>query len=143
MFRTTLLALTAAVTLAGCASESANPGGGSVDVADPAASAAAPAPAASKKPTGGLADGSFTSAAPQIKEQFGTFGGTARVTNTSDKEKTATFTYTIMKGDQQVGTLQGVSNAVGAGTTATVTLLSTDKYVAGPYKVEFQVDAEF
>ena len=134
-----------ALLLTGCAAPapSANPGGGSVNV--PAASAPAGAPA-SKAPAaaGGLADGSFTSTPPTIKDTFGMFGGTARVTNAEgDKEKTATFTYTLFKGAEQVGTAVGVANTIGAGKVATVTLTSTDAYVAGPYRVEFQVDAEF
>lgn len=149
----TLAIVTAGTLLAGCAvEESANPGGGSVDV--PAASAAASqappaaaspkAPAAPQAPAGGLADGSFTSTAPAFKDDgLGSFGGTARVTNTSGSEKTGTFTYTIFKGSEQVGTAVGVANTVGAGVTSTVQLISQDKFAAGPYRVEFQVDAEF
>jgi hypothetical protein len=129
------------LALVGCTpvEESADPGGGSVEI--PASEPAAPsAPAAPD----GLADGSFTSEPPMLKDDgIGGFGGTARVTNTADKELTATFTYTIFKADAQVGSAIGVANAVGAGQTATVQLSSQDPFVEGPYRVEFQVDAEF
>lgn len=100
--------------------------------------------AASPSRRAGLADKSFTSTAPLLKDDgLGDFGGTARVTNASDQEHTATFTYTVFRGSAQVATLQGAANAVAPGKVATVQLISQDKYVAGPYRVEFQVDAEF
>lgn len=145
--------------------------GGSDDqdtVADPVTATAAPtqAPAPAAEPTEaplaeeppaeepapaaeppveleGLEDGSFSSTAPVLADSFGSFAGTSRVTNTSDSEKTATFTYTLFKGGAQVGTAQGVANTVGAGETATVQLISTDPFATGVDKIEFQVDAEF
>jgi len=105
--------------------------------------AAPTAPAVAEPALEGLADGSFTSTAPMLTDSLGSFSGTARVTNTSDTEKTATFTYTLFAGDTQVGTAVGAANMVGAGETATVQLVSTDTFAAGVDKVEFQVDAEF
>ncbi len=92
----------------------------------------------------GLSDGSFTATTPRgLSSQFGTCRATARVTNTSDSEKTAVVTFTVFKGSDQVGTLQGTVNQVGAGDTATVTLLSQNKCPTGSLRYEFQVDAEF
>lgn len=94
--------------------------------------------------SGELADGSFTSTKPRLKNDgLGDFGGTARVTNTSGSEVTGSFTYTLYKNGKELGTASGVANEVGAGKTATVQLVSQDKYVAGVDRVEFQVDAEF
>jgi hypothetical protein len=106
---------------------------------------AAPAPApAEPAPDGDLSDGSFTSEPPQLKDDgLGDFGGTARVTNVSDGEKSALLTYTFFKGGEQVGTAQGSASEVGAGETATVQLVSTDEFVTGVDRIEFQVDGEF
>ncbi len=108
-------------------------------------SAPAPPPPEPEEPTAaGLSDGSFTGTKPRgLRTQFGTCQATARVTNTSDSEKTAVVTYTAFKGGQQVTTLQGTVNQVGAGDTATVTLLSQDPCPSGSLRYEFQVDAEF
>jgi type II secretory pathway pseudopilin PulG len=115
--------------------------------AAPAAPAEPPAPAepAPAAPASGeLQDGSFTSEQPRLKDDgLGDFGGTARVTNTSDSEKSGIFTYTLFKGGDMVGTAQGSASEVGAGETATVQLVSTDEFVAGVDRVEFQVDGEY
>ncbi len=89
-------------------------------------------------------DGSFTSTTPRgLQPQFGTCPATARVTNTTSEEKSGVVTYTLFRGDEQVGTLQGAANAVGAGKTATVQLTSTESCPRGSLRYEFQVDAEF
>lgn len=115
------------------------------------APAAPPSPKAAPPPAdpppaaeSDLSDGDFTSAQPKLTKDFGgSFSGTGRVTNTSDGELTATFTYTLFKGDKEVGTLAGVANEVGAGDTATVQLISQDDFVTGVDRIEFQVDAAF
>ncbi len=103
-----------------------------------------PTPAPEPPTSSGLSDGSFTGTTPRgLKSQFGTCQATARVTNTSSDEKSALVTYTLFRGDEQVGTLQGAANAVGAGETATVQLTSTESCPRGSLRYEFQVDAEF
>ena len=67
----------------------------------------------------------------------------ARVTNTSDEEKTGSFTFTLLQGGEPVGTLQGVANTVGPGDTASVQLVATEACPKGKVTYEFQVDAEF
>jgi hypothetical protein len=104
----------------------------------------APAPAEPASGSGDLSDGSFVSQPPQLKDDgLGDFGGTARVTNVSDSERSAILTYTFFKGGEQVGTAQGSASEVGAGETATVQLVSSDPFVAGVDRVEFQVDGEY
>jgi len=136
------------------------------DISEAARKAAAPAPAASPSPAapaspppsevaeapapapesvgGDTTDGSFTLVGQQIKDDgLGDFGGTARVKNTSDAEKTALITLTVFRGGKQVAALQGAADSVGPGDTATVQLISQDAYLKGPYSsVEFQVSAE-
>jgi hypothetical protein len=70
------------------------------------------------------------------------FGGTARVTYTGDNEEGGTniFTITVFKGAEAVATLQGSANTVKPNSTVSVQLISTDKYVKGPYKYDFQND---
>ena len=144
--------------LAGCS-------GGKGDAAQPAATVtvpgptatatsvmpAAPAPAVTTVPpappptaAAGLSDGSFTATSPTgVKDASGICSGTGRITNTSNSEKTAVVTYTLFKGGEQKATLQGSANAVAAGKTATVQLISTSPCGAGPFTFEFQVDTEF
>lgn len=107
---------------------------------------AAPKPAAPKpaQAAGSLSDGDWTAVAPKLVDDgLGDFGGDARVTNTSGEEKSGSFTFSLFKGGELVGTLIGVASDVGAGETATVSLVSTDKFQSGVDKIEFQVDADF
>jgi hypothetical protein len=139
--------ITAAIERAETAEQKLAEVQGQLDAAeeDPVAPAepAAPEPAEPAS-EGDLSDGSFTSEPPMLKDDgLGDFGGTARVTNISDSEKSALLTYTLFKGGEQVGTAQGSVSEVGAGETATVQLISTDPFVAGVDRVEFQVDGEF
>jgi hypothetical protein len=69
-----------------------------------------------------------------------TYTGSMRVKNENADASTQTFTLTILKNGKSVGALQGSANEVAAGKTVTVQLISTDKYVKGPYTVEFQAD---
>lgn len=104
---------------------------------------AAPAPAA---PAGGtVRDGSFEQVGINLKDDgLGDFGGTIRVKNISDKSvEGAILTITIFKGDAQVGTATGSVQAVGPGETQTVQLISSDPFVTGDLRTEFQVDMEY
>lgn len=73
----------------------------------------------------------------------GDFGGTARITNTNSDTTTATFTFTLARGGKQIATLQGSANAVSAGKTVTVDLISQDKYSTGTYTYDFQTDVSY
>jgi hypothetical protein len=157
--RARLGAAAAALIIAGAVSACGGGGSGTAEPDDmapvPSAVSAPPSPAATTPVTPAapsdsaapepavLSDGSFTSTQPVLSDALGSFGGTGRVTNTSDAEKSGIFTYTLFKAGQQVGSMQGAANAVGAGETATVQLISTDDYADGVDKVEFQVDAEY
>lgn len=70
------------------------------------------------------------------------FGGTARITYTGDDAEGGSniFTITVFTGDEAIATLQGSANTVKPGGTVSVQLISTDKYVKGPYKYDFQND---
>lgn len=71
------------------------------------------------------------------------FSGTAQLRNTADRSRSAVFTLTAFVGTDQVATLLGTVADVGAGQTATSQLLSTDDFVAGPYRFELSVDFSF
>lgn len=154
----TLALLSAA---AGCSTSDATD-----PASSPATSTSAPAPAAPAEPPAnsvppaeattpptappaepeskGLSDGSFTSEEPLVKDSgLDTFGGTARVTNTSDKSRTAILTYTVFLDGKQVATMTGAASDVEAGSTSTVQLISSDPFVKGSHTFEFQVDGEF
>ncbi|MEJ7634315.1 DUF2510 domain-containing protein [Aeromicrobium sp.] len=79
----------------------------------------------------------------KIKDDgLGSLGGTARITYTGDNEDGGTniFTVTLFKGKDAVGSLQGSANTVKPGTAVTVQFISTDEFVKGPYKYDFQND---
>lgn len=122
----------------------------------------------SKQPTSSQSDGGSTSgetrdAPPQVfgskklpqqkgdwrldsvkvnDDGSGSFVGTAQVTYMGhDKEGGNNFfTITLFTGHQQVGVLTGGSIMVLPGRTATVQLVSQDKYKPGPYSYDFQSD---
>jgi hypothetical protein len=74
---------------------------------------------------------------------LGDFGGTARITYTGDDPDGGTniFTVTVFdKGGEFLGAMQGSAQEVKAGGTVSVQLISTDKYVKGPYTYDFQND---
>lgn len=103
-----------------------------------------PPPPAAPPVAAGLKDGSFSATDPILKDTFGSFSGSARVTNTSGKNvQGAILTFTLFKSGAQVGVLQGSAQDVGAGETQTVQLISSDTFVKGVDKFEFQVDTEF
>jgi hypothetical protein len=79
----------------------------------------------------------------QLKDDgLGDFGATARITYTGEDTSGGDniFTITVFKGTRLVGTLNGSANSVMPGTTATVQMISQDKFVGGPYKYDFQND---
>lgn len=79
----------------------------------------------------------------QVKNDgLGDFGGTARITYTGSDSSGGDniFTVTVFKGKNVVATLNGGANTVKPGSTATVQFISSDKYVPGPYKYDFQND---
>jgi hypothetical protein len=73
---------------------------------------------------------------------LGDFGGVARVTYTGDDQDGGDniFTVTVFKHGRDVAVLNGSANTVLPGHTVTVDLISTDKFVQGPYKYDFQND---
>ena len=73
---------------------------------------------------------------------FGDFGGRARITYTGDNAEGAinTFTITVFKGGKDVASLKGSASDVPPGRTITADLISTDKFVSGPYAYDFQKD---
>lgn len=74
-------------------------------------------------------------------EFTGDFAGTGRIRyNGADADAANNFTVTVFKADKQVGVLQGPIQTIAPGQTKTVTFISTDEYVAGPYRLEFQKD---
>lgn len=111
----------------------------------PATSAAAPtapaAPATTAAATGKV-DGDWEMVSFKAEKDFaGNFGGTARIKyNGSDSDASNNFTVTLFKGEEQVGSLLGPLLTIAPGQTKTVQFISTDKYVVGPYTVEFQKD---
>jgi hypothetical protein len=72
----------------------------------------------------------------------GDFGATARVTYTGDNPEGGTnlFTVTVFAGGKDIAVLNGSASSVQPGRTATVQLISSDTFVGGPYKFDFQND---
>lgn len=80
----------------------------------------------------------------QVKDDgVGNIGGIVRVTNTGSVQRTAVFEITFFQSGRIVGTAQGVANAVAAGQTVTVDLVSQDSMVSGTFRYAFQVSAEY
>ncbi|MEV6212719.1 hypothetical protein [Kitasatospora sp. NPDC051914] len=71
---------------------------------------------------------------------LGDFGGRARITYTGDNPDggTNTFTITVFKDGKDVASLLGSASDVPPGGTITADLVSTDKFVPGPYAYDFQ-----
>lgn len=111
--------------------------------APPAVVPDSPSPTPARTSSAPLFDKEFDSEVPILEDQFGNFGGTARVTNTSDRVVSATMTYTLFNKGQQVGTVSAVVNSVGAGQTITAQLFSTSPYMRQVDEVTYQVDASF
>ena len=92
-----------------------------------------------------LQNGDWRLDSMQVKSDgFGGWSATGRVTYTGKDKRGGNnlFTVTLFKGKDVVGTLAGGGNTVAPGSTVTVQFLETgsNKYVAGPYKYDFQND---
>lgn len=88
-----------------------------------------------------LQDGDWRLDSVQVKDDgLGSLGGTARITYTGGDSDGGdnVFTITLFKGKDVVGTLEGSATTVLPGSTATVQLISTDDFVGGPYKYDFE-----
>ena len=114
--------------------------GGSASTPAPNNTTNATSSAPAAKSDGKASDGGWVLESTKFEASLGDFGGTARITNTEDSTRSGSFTLTLFKGDEQVGTVTGFASDVESGKTVTVQLISTDDYVSGPYRVEFQND---
>jgi hypothetical protein len=102
-------------------------------------------PSASGGPTADfpITDGDWRLDSMRVQDDgLGDFGGTARVTYAGDNPEGGTnlFTVTVFVGGKDVAVLNGSADSVEPGQAATVQLISSDKFVAGPYKYDFQAD---
>jgi hypothetical protein len=113
-------------------------------------SAAAPADDGAKD-TGGdeptaklpIQDGDWRLDSITVKDSgLGTFGGRARVTYTGDDDNGGNniFTVTVFVKGRDVASMQGSASDVRPGKTVTVDLISSDTFVKGPYRYDFQND---
>jgi hypothetical protein len=122
----------------------ASPGGDTSNSTSPQPSESASAP----NTTGATADlpiqnGDWRLDSIRVSNDgLGDFGGSARVTYTgTDTGGGANlFTVTVFVHGKDVAALQGSANTVQPGDAVTVQLISTDKFVKGPYKYDFQND---
>jgi hypothetical protein len=113
----------------------------SIATTPPPPAASPPSPPA---PPATVSDKDFSVQDLQIKDDgLGDIGGIARLTNTSSKSLTGTFTFTFFQGGKIVGTAIAVANSVGPGQTVTVDLSSQDPMITGQFRYQFQVDTEF
>jgi len=117
----------------------AGSGGADQPARPPGVSQPAPADKPGKPP---IKDGDWTMESVNLKAEFGgDFGGRARVTYTGDDPSAVnTFTVTVFKGGKDVATLIGSASNVSPNQTSTVTLISSDNYVSGPFTFDFQGD---
>lgn len=112
--------------------------GGTTDPTSPSSQSGPP-------PSGGeLTAQGWTVRSTQFSaDPAGNFQGTARITNTADRSRSAGFTFTLFQGETLLASLVGVGTEVPAGDTVTVSLISIDPYVGGEYSTDFQVDYTF
>ena len=91
-----------------------------------------------------LQDKSFRLESANFSSDYGMGQATTRVTNISNRTKSAFMTITIFDegGKKVLGTLAGVVNGVGAGQTVTVTFMSGSDLPVGKFTYRFQVDTE-
>lgn len=122
-----------------------SPTASSVAPPPPAVSSAPPAAPTQDASYGGrLGDKHFALDDLQIKDDgLGDIGGVARITNVSDQPLTMTFTVSFFQNGQLVGSAIGSANDVAPGQTVTESVISQDPIINGPFKYQFQVDAEF
>jgi hypothetical protein len=69
---------------------------------------------------------------------LGDFAATAQVMNTNNTAQSAVITITVLVSGHPVAILQGVVDKAATGRTVTVELTSQDKYLPGPYTIDFQ-----
>jgi hypothetical protein len=103
------------------------------------------APPTSGGPTAKLpiVDGDWRLDSIRVKDDgLGSFGGTGRVTYTGDNPEGGSnlFTVTVFVGGKDVAVLNGSADSVESGRAATVQFISSDDFVKGPYKFDFQND---
>jgi hypothetical protein len=110
--------------------------GGSASAASASASAGVSAAALP------IQDGDWRLDSIRVDDSLGDFGGTARITYTgADGDGGSNiFTVTVFAKGTDVAAMVGSVNSVMPGDTATVQLISTDRFVAGPYRYDFQND---
>lgn len=104
----------------------------------------APTKAASKSAR--LQDKSFRLESVSFNTDLGSAGANARVTNISNRTKTASLGISIFASDgvTVLANLFGSANAVAPGQTITVTFMSVNgELPSGQFKYSFQVSAEF
>lgn len=93
-------------------------------------------------PVGLIDDGWKVDSFAMQADAAGSFGATARITNTGADKKAAAFTVTVMDSTKAVVVvLQGVASNIAKGSTVTVQFVSSNPYKAGAYLYAFQVDA--
>jgi hypothetical protein len=103
-----------------------------------------PAPPPAPPPPATAADKDFAVQTLQLQDDgLGDIGGIARITNTSSRTLSGSFTFTFFQGGHIVGTAIGVANDVAGGQTVTVDLSSQDPIFSGSFRYQFQVDTEF
>jgi hypothetical protein len=94
-----------------------------------------PDAAAGQKPT----DNSWVLEGTQFAaDPLGQYGGTFQVTNAASKPRTGVFTITLLANGQPVARLKGVATNVMPGQTATVKVVSSDKWVDGSTTLQFE-----
>lgn len=133
---------------------------GSTDSTDTAPdSNAAPAPAANQPDSQPSEEAPATATGPTAKmpiqngdwrldsirvkdDGLGDFGGVARVSYTGANPDGGTnlFTLTVFVGGKDVAVLNGSAEDVKPGSAETVQFISSDTFVGGPYKFDFQND---
>ena len=69
---------------------------------------------------------------------LGQFAATIKVSNDATSARFGAFTLTVTRASKRVASLQGVVSSVAAHQAATITMISMDSYVPGPYVVKFQ-----
>lgn len=99
------------------------------------------AAAASTAPNpGALSDQGWTVMQIRTTDTLGSFTGSLRVRNdTGGPASDPSFTVSVLKGGSQVASLVGAdAGTASSGKVITVQLVSSDKWVPGPYTFEFQ-----
>lgn len=93
-----------------------------------------------------LQDKSFRLVSVSFNTDLGSAGANARVTNISNRSKSASLGITILAKDgvTVLANLMGSANEVAPGQTITVTFISVNGVLpSGQFKYSFQVSAEF